>query len=409
MAQGMAQSALAYRGDLISDDADADREPFGVFYTDDAVQAIGTQIAQQRGWGTTTIRKGGLATALRLLGVAPLPKFLVIDIDGAEVEEARKILHEITRTGSMVVALGSVNDVDYFRTIMRAGVRDYLVKPVAADMLGEVLAGLEQPSDHGRVKGRLIGVLGARGGVGATTIAINTAWIMSERLNRRTALVDMDIYSGSVALALDIEPTRGLREAFDDPKRVDDVFLHNAIRKVGKSLHVLATEEALDDQVRMSDDKMMLLAQTMHANFDISILDLPRRFVLRETKLLAKCDDFVIVAELTLQSLRDANRFRNFLQFYNRDAVVHVVANRITPKSDITVQEFETGLESPLRCRFPFERKVLARSTMRGEPLAAIAPKHRIVTDLHRLCIELAGIPEESRRKGVLRRLLTRT
>jgi pilus assembly protein CpaE len=409
MGKGMAQPALAFRGEATPDDADVDREPFGVFYTDDAVQAIGTEIAQLRGWSAANIRKGGLATALRLLGVAPLPKFLVIDIDGTEVEEARKVLHEITRMGSLVVAIGTVNDVNYFRTIMRGGVRDYLVKPVAVDTLGEVLAGLEQPSDHGQVKGRLIGVLGARGGVGATTLAINIAWIMSERLNRRTALVDMDIYAGSIALALDMEPTRGLREAFDDPRRVDDVFLHNAMNKVGKSLHVLATEEALDDQVRMSDDKMMMLAQTMHTNFDISILDLPRRFVLREATLLSKCDDFVIVAELTLQSLRDANRYRNFLQFYNRDATVHIVGNRFAAHGDVSSKEFEDGLETPLRCKLPFERKLLSSSTMKGVPLAAINPKHRIVTELHKLCIELAGIPEETRKKGFFRRLLARS
>lgn len=401
----MAQPALALGTDPSPDDATADREPFGVFYADEAVQAIGTELAQQRGWSTSNIRKGGLATALRLLGVAPLPKFLVIDIEGEDPEEARKVLREIARTGSMVIAVGAVNDVDYFRTIMRAGVRDYLVKPTTTDALGEVLAGLEQPSEQGRLKGRLVGVLGARGGVGATTMAINIGWIMAERLSRRTALVDMDIYSGSIALALDMDPTRGLREAFDDPRRVDDVFLNNAMNKVGRGLHVLATEEALDDQVRMSDDKMVMLAQTMHANFDISILDLPRRFVLREATLLGKCDEFVIVAEPTLQSLRDTNRYKGFLAFHNPKARMHVVLNRIMPNCGVTVKEFEDGLDMPARCKFQMDCKSVTKATMRGEPLAAASPKHRIVTDLHRLCIELAGIPEETRKKGLFGRL----
>ncbi|WP_424931984.1 AAA family ATPase [Amaricoccus macauensis] len=400
----MAEPARAYQGSTPFEEHEEEREPFGVFYNDDTVQEIGSQIAAQRGWSTTNIRKGGLNTALRLLGIAPLPKFLVVDIDGEEIEEACKVLTEIARMGSMVVALGTVNDVQYFRKVMRAGVRDYLVKPVTADTLGEVLASLEQPDSGGRIKGRLVGVIGARGGVGTTTIAINTAWIMSERLNRRTALVDMDIYSGSIALALDMEPTRGLREAFDDPKRVDEVFLQNAMNKVGKNLHVLATEEALDDQVRMSDDKMATLAQMMHGNFDMSVLDLPRHFALREATLLGKCDDFVIVTELTLQSLRDANRLRTLLGMRNPQATIHVVANQIAPGTDITVKEFENGLESPLRCQFPVEKKILAKSSIRGEPLAALNPKHRMVGDLHKLCLELAGIPEEARKKGFLQR-----
>ncbi|MEM8569601.1 MAG: P-loop NTPase [Pseudomonadota bacterium] len=405
----MAQPARAYSPESALRDASTpDREPFGAFFNDDHVQAVASEIAEQRGWSASNIRKGGLNTALRLLGVAPLPKFLVVDIENEPLEEACKVLNEIARMGSLVVAVGTTNDVDYFRAVMRAGVRDYLVKPLTSDKLGAVLADLENPSEDGQLLGRLVGVMGARGGVGASTMAINLAWIMSERLNRRAALVDMDIYTGSIALALDMEPTRGLREAFDDPKRVDQVFLQNAMEKVGKGLHVLATEEALDDQVQMSDDKMSLLAQTMHANFDTSILDLPRRFVLREAGLLAKCHEFVLVAEPTLQSLRDTNRIKNFLALCNREARVHVILNRVTPQCELTVKEFEEGLEASVRCTFPIERKMLAKSTMKGEPLSSALPKHKISVGLHRLCIELAGIPEDTRKKGVFRSLFAR-
>ena len=136
---------------------------------------------------------------------------------------------------------------------------------------------------------------------------------MADKLSRRTALVDMDIYAGNIALALDIEPTRGLREAFDDPERVDQTFLQNAMAKFGKSLHVLATEEGFDDTVRMTDDKVLALADIMRANFDMTIMDLPRHFVMREPALFSRFDDIVIVTELTLQSLRDANRLMKLL------------------------------------------------------------------------------------------------
>ena len=129
-----------------------------------------------------------------------------------------------------------------------------------------------------------------------TTIAINTAFIMADKLSRRTALVDMDIYAGNIALALDIEPTRGLREALDDPERVDETFLQNAMAKFGKSLHVLATEEAFDDTVRLTDDKVLMLADTIRANFDMAIMDLPRHFVMREPALFSRFDDIVIVS-----------------------------------------------------------------------------------------------------------------
>jgi pilus assembly protein CpaE len=249
----MASTATAASRGMIFEDDSAVREPFAAYLTDDASHAAATSIAQQRSWSTSNIRKGGLATALRLLGVAPPARFMIVDVEGIPVEEVEQGLTELARLGSQVMVLGGINDVNYFRRIMRTGARDYLVKPIDADMLGEVFVRLEQSGDGITAQGRVVGFIGSRGGVGATTLAINTAWIMSEKLSRRTALVDMDIYAGNIALSLDIEPTRGLREAFDDPERVDEVFLQNAMAKVGKGLHVLATEEAFDDTVRMSD------------------------------------------------------------------------------------------------------------------------------------------------------------
>jgi len=400
----MARPALAMKSGMIFDADEAERDPFGAYLADDATAAAAQTVARLRGWSAGSIRRGGLPTALRLLGVAPPPRFLILDIDGLALEEVEAGVAEIARLGAAVIALGSVNDVAYFRRIMRAGARDYLVKPVDADALGEVLVRLEQPGEAGATQGRVVGFLGARGGVGVTTLAINAAWIMAEKLSRRTALVDMDIYAGNIALALDIEPTRGLREAFDDPERVDEVFLQNAMAKFGKGLHVLATEEAFDDTVRMSDDKVLMLADTMRGNFDMSILDIPRHFLMREPALFSRFDDLVIVAELTLQSLRDANRLTKLLQARNRQMKIHIVANRAPAKPDVTVKEFETGIDGKLRCVFGLDAKAFAGAALKGRPLVGHAPKHRIVADLHRFCIELAGVPEEPK-QGFFKRL----
>jgi pilus assembly protein CpaE len=313
-------------------------------------------------------------------------------------------LTELARLGAQVMVLGGVNDVNYFRRVMRTGARDYLVKPIDSETLGEVFVRLEQPGDGVTAQGRVVGFIGARGGVGVTTLAINTAWIMAEKLSRRTSLVDMDIYSGNIALALDIEPTRGLREAFDDPERVDEVFLQNAMAKCGKGLHILATEEAFDDAVRMSDEKVLMLADTMRANFDMSILDLPRHFVMREPALFSRFDDLVIVTELTLQSLRDTNRLAKLLAARNRQSKIHIVVNQVVPKPDVTIKEFEAGVELKLRCVFALDPKAMATASLKGKPLVAADPKHQIVADLHRLCIELAGVPEEVRQVSFFKR-----
>ena len=404
----MAQAATAAQSGMTFEDDGDEREAFAAYLTDDTSQAAAQAVAAQRGWSTSNIRKGGLAAARRLLGVAPPAHFMIVDVEGVPIEEVEAGLTELARLGSSVMVLGTVNDVNYFRRVMRTGARDYLVKPVDADELGAVFVRLEQKGDGVTPKGRVVGLLGARGGVGTTTIAINTAFIMAEKLSRRTALVDMDIYAGNIALALDIEPTRGLREAFDDPERVDETFLQNAMAKFGKGLHVLATEEAFDDTVRMTDDKVLMLADTIRANFDMAIMDIPRHFVLREPALFSRFDDIVIVSELTLQSLRDANRLSKLLAARNRQAKIHVIANQVTAKPDVTVKEFEAGMEAKLRCIFPHDAKTMMRTTLKGQPLATSDPKHKLVADLHRLCIELAGVPEEVKQKGFFKRRLGR-
>jgi pilus assembly protein CpaE len=400
----MAQAARALQSGMVFDPDDGEREPFAAYLTDDGAQAAAQAVASQRGWSTSNIRKGGLPAALRLLGVAPPARFIIVDVEGLPIEEVEQGLTELTRLGSQVMALGTVNDVNYFRRIMRTGARDYLMKPIDADELGAVFVRLEQPGDGVSPKGRVVGMVGARGGVGVTTLAINSAFIMAEKLSRRTALVDMDIYAGNIALALDIEPTRGLREALDDPERVDETFLQNAMAKFGKSLHVLATEEAFDDTVRLTDDKVLMLADTIRNNFDMAIMDLPRHFIMREPALFSRFDDVVIVSELTLQSLRDVNRLMKLMAARNRQAKVHVIANQVTAKPDVTVKEFEGGMEGKLRCVFAHDPKVMTKSTLKGQPLVASDPKHKLVADLHKLCIELAGVPEEVKTRFSWRR-----
>lgn len=399
----MAQAAA--RAGMIFDAADDEREPFAAYLTDEASHSAAQAVAVPHGWSASNVRKGGLAAALRLLGVAPPARLMIVDIADLPLDEAEAGLTELARLGASVIALGTVNDVNHFRRVMRTGARDYLLKPIDADALAEALVRIEQPSDGVTPQGRVVGFIGARGGVGVTTIAINAAIIMADRLSRRTALVDMDIYSGNIALALDLEPTRGLREALDDPERVDEVFLQNAMAKLGKSLHVLATEEAFDDTVRMSDEKLLMLTDTIRANFDMAVLDVPRHFIMREPALFSRFDDIVIVAELTLQSLRDANRLAKIMTVRNRQAKIHVIANQAAAKPAVTTTEFETGMEGRLRCVFASDPKAMAKAAMEGKALAGIDPRHRIVVDLHRFCIELAGVPEETKpRRGLFRR-----
>ncbi len=160
----------------------------------------------------------------------------------------------------------------------------------------------------------------------------------------------------------------------------------------------------------MTDDKVLMLADTMRANFDMAIMDLPRHFVMREPALFSRFDDIVIVTELTLQSLRDANRLMKLLGARNRQAKLHVIANQVRGQARRDAsRSSRRGWRRKLRCVFPHDPKAMAKMTLKGQALATADAKHKIVADLHRLCIELAGVPEEVKvATGFFRRRLGR-
>ena len=145
-------------------------------------------------------------------------------------------LAEVCDEGTQVIALGDINDVELYRSLIGHGVHDYLVKPVSAETVAAALTRAERgPNGEPAPKiGRLIAVIGARGGVGATTVATNLAWTLAHDHDMRVALVDLDLFFGTCGLALDLELGRGFREALENPARVDSLFIERAMVQGGR-------------------------------------------------------------------------------------------------------------------------------------------------------------------------------
>jgi pilus assembly protein CpaE len=162
------------------------------------------------------------------------------------------------------------------------------VKATAAG--GAVTAAPKEP-------GKVIAVMSSRGGVGATTLAINLAGIIAEFGEKKTALVDIDPQKGSIALALDIEPSKGFREALERPDRLDSLFLERAMHKHGKHLFVLDSEETLHDRFTIHDSAADVLLKELKDNYQVIILDMPRHLNAYTRKCLAHANEVVIVTE----------------------------------------------------------------------------------------------------------------
>ena len=164
---------------------------------------------------------------------------------------------------------------------MDLGIFSYLLKPLTQPMLeGAYQKSIEQAS--GQVKeekklGKVIAVMGTRGGVGSTTITLNLAGVLAELSKKPVALIDIDPHGvGSVALALDIEPSRGLREAMEKPDRIDSLFIERVMIKPHKNLSVLSAEEALHEHISPHDQAADALLGELRTKFGAVFLDIPR-------------------------------------------------------------------------------------------------------------------------------------
>jgi pilus assembly protein CpaE len=264
-----------------------------------------------------TITRGGIAGAIQHLGAERSPECIIVDISGADMPASQMHdLAELCEPGVTVIAIGDRNDVGLYRDLVKAGVTEYIVKPVTPQLLAKALSPLPaapEGSPISRKLGTAIAVVGARGGVGTTTLAINLAWFLADRQHRRILLLDLDLQNGDCALALNLRPTPGLREALTSPLRIDNVFLDRVVAVHSERLFVLSAEEPLRVDLEFEAEAVETLVRALRTQFHYVIADVPRIPAAPFRRALDTADIRVIVADQTLRSVRDAVRLRDAL------------------------------------------------------------------------------------------------
>jgi pilus assembly protein CpaE len=370
------------------------------FVRDEQTRATITAVCEGQ-FPTLAVREGGSREALAYLGDAPPPRVLIVDLsDAAKPLSAVLPIMAAFAEETRVIAIGAVNDINLYRDMIEAGVVEYLVKPVPEAGLSAALARVEnRPAEapaaaHAKGERRpLVAVLGTRGGVGASTVAVNLAWLMANEIKRKTTLIDLDLQNGTVALALDIEPTRGLREALENPNRIDSLFISSASARLNDRLVVMAAEEGFDDEVHYDPAAIDLLIEEVHRQTDIVLLDLPRNAPGVRNRALAAATDVVIVSDLTLAGLRDAIRLQGLVQHSAPSAHILFVANRVGGKEvGVPKTDFQRALGQPLEFLLPEDPKAVVSAANAGKPLVAAAPGSKTAAPLRAIAARLCRV-----------------
>ncbi|HEX8447653.1 MAG TPA: pilus assembly protein CpaE [Sphingomonas sp.] len=365
------------------------KEPFAGYVCDGATADVLKPVVAELGWAVEKIQTGGLRAAVQALSVSASPNILFVDMSecGDPLNDINA-LAEVCEPGTVVIAAGMVNDVRLYRDLVASGIQDYLLKPFSVDQIRDtfshaqmVISGPRHGADLVADRPHLMcGVIGVRGGVGASTIATSCAWLFGEKHGRTTALLDLDVHFGTGALALDLEPGRGLTDAIENPGRIDGLFLERAMVKANQRLAVLSAEASIAVPLVNDGAAYFQLQEEMKGAFECTVIDVPRHVMVQHPQLMQDMHATVIAADLTLAATRDTIRMLSWLKSNAPQTRIFIVANRVpqTGQTEVSRKDFETSIERRIDLCLNLDPKLAAQAAKLGKPLAEVAKGNRL-------------------------------
>ena len=380
------------------------REPFMAFVCDETTAETLRPISIELGWAPEKVNKGGLRNAVQTLSVSSSPHILFVDLsESGDPLNDINALAEVCEPGTVVIACGQVNDVRLYRDLVASGIQDYLLKPLNPDMLRDAFATaqalLNAPKNVDPSAERphcSAAVIGTRGGVGASTIATSLAWWISDKSGRTTALLDLDVHFGTGALALDLEPGRGLTDAIENPSRIDGLFIERAMVRSSERLAILSAEAPINSPMMSDGSAFYQLQEEMRAAFECTITDLPRSMLVNHPHLISDVQIAVLVTELTLAAARDSIRILSWLKSNAPQTHVIVVANKVHSNAplEISRKDFEGSIERKIDVLVGFDQKSAAQAAKLGKTLIEVGKGSKPVAPLGDLAERLLRIAD---------------
>ena len=344
-----------------------------------------------------------LDAALRRMREGASPRVLILDLSDsaapiAELSAARSV----GGADLKLLAVGTVNDVTLFRDLLAAGASDYLVKPLSRETLASSLEkrGGSGGGGPGAGLGQVIAFVGSRGGVGATTVAVGCAWVLSDKYKENTVLVDLDLHFGTVALNFDTDPGSGLCEALEQPSRIDALFVDRATVKVSDTLRILAAEAAIAETLMIDAGAIDVLLYELRRKFNWVIIDLPRWVTPTQRVVLGAASKVVILCERSLAGLRDAIRMQTLMREHAPQTEVLLVdAGACGERATLGKAEFEKAVGKSLDATLPHDAKSAGAAANAGQPLPVAAPRSPVVREIEQFIATFAGGAETQKRK----------
>ena len=352
------------------------------------------------------IQMGGATAAAEAYNNSPTPNVILIESENRAEELLANLDHlaEVCDAGTRVVVIGRINDVGFYRELTKRGISDYLISPVGTIEVVRAICGLFSQQDAKPV-GRLIAVVGAKGGVGASTVAHNVAFAIARDLSLASVVTDLDLAFGTAGLDFNQDPPQGIADAVFSPDRIDVNFVDRLLSKCTDHLSLLAAPATLDRVYDFNAEAFDGVFDALRASIPCVVLDVPHQWSAWTKRVLVSADEILVVAGPDLANLRNAKNLVDMLKSARpNDHRPYYCLNQIgVPKRpEITVGDFAKALEDDPLAAIPFEPQLFGTAANNGQMIAEISSTHKTAEMFRQLAQILTGRAEVKRSRSAL-------
>jgi pilus assembly protein CpaE len=349
------------------------------------------------------VHMGGLETAIEFYQSAPTPNLIILESrrEPKQLLESLGQLAQVCDSSTKVVVIGHYNDVWLYRELVKSGISEYIVAPVSlADMVGVISSIFVNP--QAEPVGRSIAFVGAKGGVGSSTIAHNVAWTISRLFSSEVVVADLDLAFGTANINFDQDPTQGIAEAVFSPERIDEVYLDRLLAQCAEHLSLLAAPSSLDKVYDFDPDAFAQIIDTAQRSAPVLVLDVPHVWNGWTRNTLIQADEIVITATPELANLRNAKNLLDTLKKVRpNDVPPKLILNQtgIPKRPEISAVDFADPLGIEPMALIPFDPQLFGNASNNGRMLGEMDAQHPVVHSLNEIAYVLTGRSELKAKK----------
>ncbi|GJL90997.1 AAA family ATPase [Hyphococcus sp.] len=344
-----------------------------------------------------TIHMGGINKATDHFQTASTPNLVILETmaGGAEIFAKLGELAEVCDPSTKVVIIGQVNDIILYRELIRQGVSEYIVRPNSPLQIIKTIADLYVDPAAPPI-GKTMAFVGARGGVGSSTIAHNIGWCTAEEFKSDTVILDLDLPFGTASLDFDQEASAGLVEALTSPERLDDVLLDRLLQKHTDRLSLFTAPSMLDRDFDLDDQAFETVLDVVRGTAPTIVVDMPHVWTSWSKRLLMTADEIVITATPDLASFRNTKNLMDILGAARpNDSSPTLIINQFDPKtSAVQADQFAEHVGIKPAQVIHWDPQLFGTAATNAAPLLEVGGKTKTAQSIRDLSALLLGRSE---------------